>query len=220
MFIVEIVQDGPFASSPGYAGPLEGIVSKTLVGRLQVELQSLEPRVSHPCSRIVARHAWHLATKDSKLRNGSTLAIHVEVGVDLLHLLIRVEDCMQGFQADVLVPDPVVREEGFLTLVHLVVESAVVLTVLVDVHHAFEAAVERRVEDALMRICASCDLNLIDDRLPRLAGSCAYFVVVELWNLALQIVLRLLHADKGNAIAHHQLSFALSHRSDHHALLV
>src|ERR1035438_5745664 len=103
---------------------------------------------------------------------------------------------MQWFQRAISVPKPVVHIERARILMHFVIESAVVLPVLADVHHTLITAVKRGVENPFLFRRATFHLNLAEHFIPTSFGAACDLVELPSWNLFLQIFLRLLNADE------------------------
>ena len=91
---------------------------------------------------FVAGHSAGEAEGKSEGRHYAALGVHVDVGLDLVGLHLGLEYCLEGFEGDMGVPEPVVRVERKVALVDLMVEGAVIATVLADIHHPLIAAIE------------------------------------------------------------------------------
>ena len=81
------------------------------------------------------------------------------------------------------------------------IESAVVLAVFGDVDHALEAAIERGVEDFALRFGAAFDCDLTERLVPARLGRVFDVAQSPCGNFAAKILLCLLNADEGNAVA-------------------
>ena len=119
---------------------------------------------------MVAVHAGVGAADDGERGHDAGLLVHADVGLNLVGFHLRIEQRMQRLQCAVGVPEPVVDVERTRVRVDLVIESAVVAAIFGDVDHAFEAAIERGVEDFALRFCAALDRDLTESFVPARAG--------------------------------------------------
>ena len=150
---------------------------------------------------MVAIHAGVGAADDGERGHDSGLLVHADIGLDLVGFHFGIEQRDERLQRAVGVPEPVVDVEGARVGVDLMIESAVVAAVFGDVDHALEAAIERGVEDFALRFCAAFDCDLTESFVPARAGCVFYGVEVPCGNFVAKILLCLLRADEGNAVA-------------------
>src|SRR5271170_5275856 len=83
----------------------------------------------------------------------------------------------------------------------LMIERAVVAAVLSNIDHALKAAIESGVEDPALRFGATFDCDLAQGFVPPRLSRILDSFKAPRRNFAPQVFLRLLNADKGNAVA-------------------
>src|SRR5689334_7873651 len=84
------------------------------------------------------------------------------------------------------------------------IECTVIASILSDVDHPLIAAIQSGVEDAPLFRYASFNLDLAEHFIPAIASAALDGFEVPIWNFFVQVFLRLLNADEGNAIAEFQ----------------
>ena len=202
VLVVEIIQRALRAVAPRQQRGFEGILAQPFVGFLHIEIpHALEPRIREPARRVIAIHAGVVAPEHGERRHPARLLIHADVGLKSGRLPFGIEQQMQRLKRAERVPDPVVHIERARILVNLVIERAVVTSVLGDVDHALVGAIERGVEHAALRLRAALDLDLAEHFVPTILRGALDLVEAPCGNFLLQIRLRLLDADERDAVA-------------------
>ena len=150
MRIIESVQRSRRSCAPRQHGTFQRVLAEALVGCCQVEAQTLDPGIQHPYSCKVTRHGSPFARSEGKAWHDAALAVHLDQGVNLLHLDIGIQNGMQGFQGNMGIPQPVVDKERLVRRVYLAVPCTEETSVFVDIYHTFRASVEGSIESALV----------------------------------------------------------------------
>ena len=187
MGIVELIQDAAGTVFPREQGLFQTVVADALISLLQIELQALCPGVGHPYGGIVAGHRRPVAPDDGKGGDVAALAVHLYVGIELILLHFRIENGLQRLQGDMRVPHPVIRIEGTVALVDLMIEGTVVAAVFIDVDHALIAAVQGGVEQPPLVLSPAFDLDFAESGQPGLLRLLADGVEVPAGDLLLQV---------------------------------
>ena len=213
MFGIEPVGLAGRSGPPGNHRPLQRVLAQPFVKHLHIEIGDpladgfggdrrdviADHRIAVPVRRGSLEPVAAPFDQLGELGNPAPLAVHPDIGLQLVRLPLRIEQHPQRMQVAVGIPGPVVVVERPRVLVHTAVESAVITSVLGLLDHPLAGPVKRRVENPPLPFGSPFDPDASQRLLPDRAALFPDLGERRLPGLGFEVGAGLFHADIGDS---------------------